>query len=117
MMMMLMVVVMILKKRLTRQQGHKMFFLSHIMRNNEGVREFWFFFSFWLNYMAYILTTFIILMVFFPSIISCHIGGNIATNAGGLRLLRYGSLHGTVLGLEVVSFPFFFFFGNFNLFV
>lgn len=25
-----------------------------------------------------------------------------ATNAGGLRLLRYGSLHGSVLGLEVV---------------
>lgn len=36
------------------------------------------------------------------SLFSCHIGGNIATNAGGLRLLRYGSLHGTVLGLEVV---------------
>jgi FAD/FMN-containing dehydrogenase len=35
-------------------------------------------------------------------LVSCHIGGNIATNAGGLRLLRYGSLHGTVLGLEVV---------------
>jgi FAD/FMN-containing dehydrogenase len=34
--------------------------------------------------------------------ISCQIGGNVATNAGGLRLLRYGSLHGTVLGLEVV---------------
>ncbi|CAB3989332.1 D-2-hydroxyglutarate dehydrogenase, mitochondrial [Paramuricea clavata] len=33
---------------------------------------------------------------------SCMIGGNIATNAGGLRLLRYGSLHGTVLGLEAV---------------
>jgi FAD/FMN-containing dehydrogenase len=33
---------------------------------------------------------------------SCMIGGNIATNAGGIRLLRYGSLHGTVLGLEVV---------------
>ncbi|XP_025229516.1 D-2-hydroxyglutarate dehydrogenase, mitochondrial-like isoform X3 [Theropithecus gelada] len=33
---------------------------------------------------------------------SCHIGGNVATNAGGLRFLRYGSLHGTVLGLEVV---------------
>ncbi|KAI8808718.1 hypothetical protein BJ742DRAFT_677575 [Cladochytrium replicatum] len=33
---------------------------------------------------------------------SCHIGGNVATNAGGLRLLRYGSLHGTVLGLEAV---------------
>lgn len=33
---------------------------------------------------------------------SCQIGGNVATNAGGLRFLRYGSLHGTVLGLEVV---------------
>ncbi len=33
---------------------------------------------------------------------SCQIGGNIATNAGGLRFLRYGSLKGTVLGLEVV---------------
>lgn len=33
---------------------------------------------------------------------SCQIGGNISTNAGGLRLLRYGNLHGTVLGLEVV---------------
>lgn len=33
---------------------------------------------------------------------SCCIGGNVATNAGGLRLLRYGSLHGSVLGLEVV---------------
>lgn len=33
---------------------------------------------------------------------SCHIAGNVSTNAGGLRLLRYGSLHGTVLGLEVV---------------
>lgn len=34
---------------------------------------------------------------------SCHIGGNISTNAGGLRLLRYGNLHGSVLGLEAVS--------------
>ena len=33
---------------------------------------------------------------------SCQIGGNLATNAGGLRYLRYGSLHGTVLGLEAV---------------
>ncbi|KAI8072269.1 hypothetical protein BC940DRAFT_292165 [Gongronella butleri] len=33
---------------------------------------------------------------------SCHIGGNLATNAGGLRLVRYGSLHGTVLGIEAV---------------
>lgn len=29
---------------------------------------------------------------------SCHIGGNISTNAGGLRFVRYGSLHGNVLG-------------------
>jgi (R)-2-hydroxyglutarate---pyruvate transhydrogenase len=33
---------------------------------------------------------------------SCHIGGNVSTNAGGIRYLRYGSLHGNVLGLEVV---------------
>jgi (R)-2-hydroxyglutarate---pyruvate transhydrogenase len=33
---------------------------------------------------------------------SCHVGGNVATNAGGLRLLRYGSLHGNVLGIEAV---------------
>lgn len=34
---------------------------------------------------------------------SCQIGGNAATNAGGLRYLRYGSLHGSILGLEVVK--------------
>lgn len=33
---------------------------------------------------------------------SCQIGGTVATNAGGLRLLRYGSMHGNVLGLEAV---------------
>ena len=33
---------------------------------------------------------------------SCLIGGNLATNAGGLRFIRYGSLHGSVLGIEVV---------------
>ncbi|CAD6500249.1 BgTH12-07430 [Blumeria graminis f. sp. triticale] len=33
---------------------------------------------------------------------SCQIGGNVATNAGGLRLIRYGSLHGSVLGIEAV---------------
>lgn len=33
---------------------------------------------------------------------SCQIGGNVAANAGGLRLLRWGSLRGSVLGLEVV---------------
>jgi len=34
---------------------------------------------------------------------SCQIGGNVSTNAGGLRFLRYGSLHASVLGLEVVK--------------
>lgn len=33
---------------------------------------------------------------------SCQIGGNISTNAGGIRLVRYGSLQGTVRGVEVV---------------
>src|SRR5215469_16804341 len=33
---------------------------------------------------------------------SCQIGGNVSTNAGGLRLLRYGNLHGNVLGIEAV---------------
>jgi len=33
----------------------------------------------------------------------CQIGGNIATNAGGLNVIRYGSLHAHVLGLEVVQ--------------
>lgn len=33
---------------------------------------------------------------------SCQIGGNVATNAGGSRFIRYGSLRGSVLGLEAV---------------
>ena len=32
----------------------------------------------------------------------CQIGGNASTNAGGLRYIRYGSLHGNILGLEAV---------------
>ncbi|XP_056634624.1 D-2-hydroxyglutarate dehydrogenase, mitochondrial [Diorhabda sublineata] len=34
---------------------------------------------------------------------SCYIGGNVSTNAGGLRLLRYGNLHGSILGIEAVK--------------
>lgn len=33
---------------------------------------------------------------------SCQIGGNIATNAGGLAFIRYGGMAEQVLGLEVV---------------
>lgn len=33
---------------------------------------------------------------------SCTIGGNIATNAGGLSVLRYGMMRAQVLGLEAV---------------
>ncbi|MCH7936215.1 MAG: FAD-binding oxidoreductase [Proteobacteria bacterium] len=33
---------------------------------------------------------------------SCQIGGNLSTNAGGVRVLRYGTARDLVLGLEVV---------------
>jgi FAD/FMN-containing dehydrogenase len=34
---------------------------------------------------------------------TCLIGGVVATNAGGIRLIRYGSMHSNVTGLEVVN--------------
>lgn len=33
---------------------------------------------------------------------SCMIGGNVSSNAGGLRVVRYGSFHANVVGLECV---------------
>ena len=33
---------------------------------------------------------------------SCTIGGNVATNAGGINVLRYGMVRNLILGLEVV---------------
>ncbi len=33
---------------------------------------------------------------------SCQVGGNISTNAGGLKFIRYGGMREQVLGLEVV---------------
>lgn len=41
--------------------------------------------------------------VSFASEGSSQIGGNIATNAGGVHVLRYGSMRERVLGLEVVT--------------
>jgi hypothetical protein len=34
----------------------------------------------------------------------CQIGGNVASNAGGLRFIRFGPLRGSVVGLEACSY-------------
>ena len=34
---------------------------------------------------------------------SCQIGGNIATNAGGVNFIKYGSIRQNILGLELVT--------------
>ena len=34
---------------------------------------------------------------------SCMIGGNIATNAGGINALKYGSMKENTIGLEIVT--------------
>ena len=34
---------------------------------------------------------------------SCQVGGNIATNAGGVNYIKYGSIRQNILGLEVVT--------------
>ena len=33
---------------------------------------------------------------------SCMIGGNLSTNAGGIKFIKYGSMHGNTVGLNVV---------------
>ncbi len=32
---------------------------------------------------------------------SCMIGGNLATNAGGIKYVKYGSMHANTVGLKV----------------
>lgn len=33
---------------------------------------------------------------------SCMIGGNISTNAGGIKFIKYGSMHANTLGLKAI---------------
>lgn len=34
---------------------------------------------------------------------SCMIGGNLSTNAGGIKFIKYGSMHANTIGLKVVT--------------
>lgn len=34
---------------------------------------------------------------------SCQIGGNLATNAGGIKFIKYNSMHANTLGITAVS--------------
>jgi FAD/FMN-containing dehydrogenase len=34
---------------------------------------------------------------------SCQIGGNLATNAGGIKFIKYNSMHANTLGLTAVT--------------
>ena len=31
---------------------------------------------------------------------SCMIGGNLATNAGGIKFIKYGSMHSNIIGMK-----------------
>jgi len=33
---------------------------------------------------------------------SCQIGGNLSTNAGGIKFLKYNSMHANTMGMKVV---------------
>lgn len=34
---------------------------------------------------------------------SCHIGGNLATNAGGIKFIKYNSMHANTIGLTAIT--------------
>lgn len=34
---------------------------------------------------------------------SCMIGGNLSTNAGGIKFIKYGSMHANTIGLKAVT--------------
>lgn len=34
---------------------------------------------------------------------SCMIGGNLSTNAGGIKFIKYGSMHANTVGLKAIT--------------